>query len=220
MKALFSSPVWSGCHSESRRSRPGLSIYRNAYYWVPLVAAYTGMRGGEIVQLRHMDVTEHEGVPYIDVNDDHQKKLKTKYSRRRIPLHPLLVAWGFLDFVAKRKSGKPEERIFKEIGITKHGDPFHAYSKAFSRYLRDIGIKNSQLTFHSFRHGFTDALDNASVPEAQKHAMMGHSDQSASTQYGIGVSVAVLLESMSKIRYGFEEEFEPAPPHCKIVKGN
>lgn len=218
MKALFSSPAWAGCFSRARRSRSGNLLIRNAYYWLPLVAAYTGMRCGEIVQLRHKDILTAEGIPYIDVNDDHQKKLKTKYSRRRIPIHPRLKEWGFMEFLADRSTGKPEERIFREIAISKQGDPSHAYSKAFSRYLKDIGIKNDQLTFHSFRHSFSDALDNASVIDAQKKAMMGHSDQSASAHYGTGAAIPILFEAVSKIAYAFEASFDPAPASCKIVK--
>lgn len=217
MTSLFSSPVWAGCFSKARRSRPGTLLIRNAYYWLPLLAAYTGMRCGEIVQLRHMDIMAFEGIHYIDVNDDHQKKLKTKYSHRRIPIHPRLKEWGFMEFLAVRNTSKPEDRIFGEISISRQGDPSNAYSKAFSRYLKDIGIKNDQLTFHSFRHTFSDALDNASVIDAQKKAMMGHADQSASAQYGTGAAVPVLLEAVSRICYDFEKSFDPAPVSCKIM---
>ncbi len=217
MIALFISPVWTGSFSRSRRSRPGSLIMRNAYYWIPLVAAYTGMRCGEIVQLRHMDILTFEDIQYIDVNDDHQKKLKTKYSRRRIPIHPKLKEWGFMEFIAGRYHGNGQGRIFNEIAISKKGDPSHAYSKVFSRYLTDIGIKNDQLTFHSFRHTFSDALDNASVVEAAKKAMMGHSDGSASAQYGVGSAIPVLFEAISKISYSFEASFDPAPISCKII---
>lgn len=217
LKALFSSPIWRGCYSHARRSRPGTMIFKNAYYWIPLIAVYTGMRCGEIVQLRHMDIHTAEGVSYFDVNDDNQKKLKTKYSRRRIPIHPRLLEWGLADFLAKRNKGKPEERVFKEISISTQGDPSNAFSKAFARYLKDIGLKNKKLTFHSFRHTVPDALDNASVPEAHKHAMMGHADKSSSAQYGIGASIPVLFESMSKISYAFEADFEPSPASCDII---
>ncbi len=206
---LFSSPIWTGCYSESHRSRPGTHVFYNAYFWLPLVAAYTGMRCGEIVQLRHQDIHYADGIAYFDVNDDHQKKLKTKYSRRRIPVHPRLTEWGFLNLI--KKDASPDERIFKQIKINKHGDPSHAYSKVFSRYMKDIGLKTIQLTFHSFRHTFSDALDNVSATEAQKKAMMGHSDQSASAQYGTGASIPILFEAMSRIAYAFEASFNAAP---------
>lgn len=217
LSILFSSPVWSGCYSKSRRSRPGNLIFQNAYYWIPLIGAYTGMRCGEIVQLRHKDIRTFDGIPYIDVNDDNQKKLKTKYSNRRIPLHPRLQAWGFLEFIKNRASASADERIFKEVSISKQGDPSHAYSKAFSRYLTDVGVKNKHLSFHSFRHTFSDACDNASITEPQRKAMMGHSDQSASSHYGTGASIPVLLEAISRIEYAFEAVFDPTPASCTII---
>lgn len=217
LRALFSSPIWAGCFSKARRSKPGNLIIQNAYYWIPLVGAYTGMRCGEIVQLRHKDIRTLNDIVYIDVNDDNQKKLKTKYSNRRIPLHPRLMEWGFLEFLHGRASPASDERIFKEVSISKQGDPSHAYSKTFSRYLKDVGVKNSHLSFHSFRHTFSDACDNASITEPQRKAMMGHSDQSASAQYGTGASIPVLFEAMSKISYAFETDFVPYLASSDIV---
>ena len=75
------------------------------------------------------------------------------------------------------------------------------------------------LTFHSFRHTLSDALDNASVIEAHKKAMMGHSDKSASAQYGVGSAVTVLLEAISKISYDFKKLFAPTPASGKLQEG-
>jgi len=219
MAALFASPIWTGCQGPSRRSRSGNLILVNAYYWIPLIAAYTGMRCGEIVQLRHTDILNADGIPYFSVNDDADKKIKTKFSERRIPIHPRLKDWGFLDFLAERRSDKPNDRVFHEIKITSNNDPSNAFSKAFARYLKDIELKNKTLTFHSFRHTFSDALDNASVIDTHKKMMMGHSDGSSSAQYGSGAAVSTLLEQISKISYDFEKSFDPLPASRKIIKG-
>ncbi len=39
---LFSSPVWTGCFSESRRSRPGKLIIKDEKYWLPLLGRVDG----------------------------------------------------------------------------------------------------------------------------------------------------------------------------------
>lgn len=204
---LFSSPMWTGFFSRARRSRAGKYIKRDANYWIPLVAVYTGMRCGEIVQLRFEDIVNEEGVDYFDVNSNHDKTLKTKYSNRRIPIHPFLRKIGFMDFIEGRKSKHAEERLFHEISISVQGDPSNAYSKYFSRYLKNIGLKKDDLTFHSTRHSFLDALDDASVSEVHKKLLMGHSDKSASAQYGTGGKIQVLFEQISQIQYDFEPEF-------------
>ncbi len=85
--------------------------------------------------------------------------------------------------------------------------------------MKAIGIKVPTLTFHSTRHTFTDACDNASIIEAHKKAMMGHSDKSASAQYGIGAAVPVLLEAISKISYDFEKVFAPESASGKPLEG-
>lgn len=194
---------------------PGKLIIQNAYYWLPLLGLYTGLRCGELIQLRNRDVRSFDGIPYLDINDDNQKKLKTKFSNRRIPLHPILKKWGILEFLAARATAGPDARIFEEITVTDKDDPSHAYSKTFSRYLKDIGVKTDKTSFHSFRHSFSDACDNASIISPQRYAMMGHADASAAAHYGTGASVPVLLEAISRISYDFETDFVPA--HTAIV---
>jgi integrase len=61
-------------------------------YFVPLVAMYGGMRLNEICQLYVEDVKEIEGVWCFDINDDGDKRLKNKASRRLIPVHPEVAA--------------------------------------------------------------------------------------------------------------------------------
>jgi hypothetical protein len=51
------------------------------------------------------DVTEIDGVPVLritdegDVDQDTPRSLKNEDSRRDVPIHPALVAEGFLDYV-------------------------------------------------------------------------------------------------------------------------
>lgn len=44
VRRIFAAPVWQGCQSSSRRRSPGKVIIRDALYWLPLIAAYTGAR--------------------------------------------------------------------------------------------------------------------------------------------------------------------------------
>jgi integrase len=71
--------------------------------WVPWICAYTGARVGEITQLRGVDVTEQEGVKVITITPEAGT---VKGGRGRVvPLHEHLIAQGFLDFVASRRTG-------------------------------------------------------------------------------------------------------------------
>ncbi len=58
LKRLFESPLFTGCHSEDRRSKPGKLMLKDSFYWVPLIIAYTGARLEEVCQLTTGDVVE------------------------------------------------------------------------------------------------------------------------------------------------------------------
>ncbi|HET6519926.1 MAG TPA: hypothetical protein VFG47_08900 [Geminicoccaceae bacterium] len=65
---------------------------RTAPMWVPLVAAFSGMRSGKICELAVEDVKEADGVPYFEVT-----AAKTEAGVRRVPVHPQLVRLGLLE---------------------------------------------------------------------------------------------------------------------------
>lgn len=130
---LFSSPVYTGCQSEYRRSLLGDLVMRDSLYWVPLIAYYTGMRMNEICQLKQRDIKQEDSIYYIDVTDDaHDTRLKTKSSRRKVPLHPHLIELGFIAHIEPILSHK---RIFSDIPIGPDGTYSFSFSKKFARYL-------------------------------------------------------------------------------------
>ena len=55
-KNALRSPVYTGCKSASRRSAKGQHVIRDGKFWIPLIALYSGMRLGEIVQLLVGDI--------------------------------------------------------------------------------------------------------------------------------------------------------------------
>ena len=92
---------------------------RYELYWCPLISCFSGMRMGEITQLYFEDITEIKGsnrknrwcIDIIDkMTDQH---LKTKSSRRMIPIHDTLLDLGFIDFIKLLKKKDPNrERVF------------------------------------------------------------------------------------------------------------
>jgi integrase len=78
LRLLFeSSPLYCGCASGRHRDTPGDLIIRDAKFWLPLVALYSGMRAEEIAQLTVSDLRQIDGVWAFDVNAAADKKLKT-----------------------------------------------------------------------------------------------------------------------------------------------
>ena len=190
LKKLFSRDA-----CDARKEKP-------AHTWLPFLALYTGARLEELGQLRVSDVREEEGVPFLAIEGGDGKKLKTRSSRRRIPIHPELIRLGFLAFVeSQREAGY--DRLFPELRATSYGSLTAAWSKYWGRHARDLGITDKRKTFHSFRHGWKDAA-RAVMPEEHHDAITGHSNGSVGRSYGRGVPLKVLAESMARISYAAE----------------
>lgn len=193
---LFSSPMYTGCRSASTRYKPGKLIIKDDHYWMPLVLLYTGMRLAEPLQVLAEDVHVDTDYPFFDI-DLAKMNLKQDVSDRYVPIHPDLVAFGFADFVRKRKKDKGKVRLFRQINSETHVANY--YSKVLGRYLDRVGLDDPRLVAHSFRHGFKDALRNAAVPEGEQKFIMGHSDTEAAHNYGTGSKIEVLWRWVAKL---------------------
>ena len=198
LETLFHSPQYTGHHSPARRSKPGKCITKDGKYWVPLVALFTGMRLGEIVQLSVSDIKIDEGISYIDVNKDEGKQLKTSSSQRVVPIHAVLRDLGFLDYVEQRCKANNAPRLFPEIKPGKNGYFSHNFSKFFARYLSQVGVKTDKTTFHSFRHNFEDAMRDAGVDLDKRKLLLGHHDNSVTAKYGSKPKPKVLADDVEK----------------------
>jgi integrase len=91
---IIKSPLYTGHKSADCRYKLGTLVIRDGYFWVPLIALYSGMRLGEIIQLQRADVKAESGVWYFDVNKGDGKTLKTASSKRKVPIHRALIELG------------------------------------------------------------------------------------------------------------------------------
>lgn len=197
LKTIFASPLYTG-HSE-KRHKPGSLVIRDGKYWVPLVALYSGMRMGEIIQLLVTDIKQEGDIAYFDVSKGEGKQVKTASSVRRVPVHKVLVELGLLD-LAKNRPGA--DRIFQEIGVGTDGYHSQVFSKWWGRYSKTIGFHTDKTAFHSFRHNFKDALQSAEVQEYVAKALMGHANKDVHSQYGSGPTLQILKKNIDKVSYG------------------
>jgi integrase len=169
-------------------------------YWLPLLAAFTGARLEEVGQLTVDDVRHRDGIDYIDINAvDEGKSLKTRSSRRQVPLHPELVRLGFLDHVERRRAsgGGP---LFPDLKPDNHGVQTGNFSKWWGRHARRRGIEDRRKTFHSFRHGFKQAIREAGVGEEVHDALTGHSGGGVGRTYG-GYPLGLKAGAIAKVKY-------------------
>jgi len=209
MTIFFSSPLYSGCKSASRRSQPGSVKIRDGKYWIPLIALFTGMRLGEIAQLRIEDLREIDSIWFFDVSavtsSGESKQLKTPQSVRRIPVHEELLRIGLLSYRKKIASKKSVgDGLFGQIKFENGEQPSDKLSKWYGRYLRAIGVKTSKTTFHSFRHTYKDALVEAGTEDSHIYALIGHSDKGVTASYGSKIKVNTLAKDVERISYDLD----------------
>jgi integrase len=210
LKAIFNAPLYRGCVDGGRGyNKVGSQRPRNARFWVPLIALFTGARLGEICQLDTTDIRAIDGVDCIVVSlrslvGSTDKQLKTTASERLIPVHPVLIDCGLLHFAeAKRKAG--EKKLFDDIETGSTGSRPVAFSKWFTQFLRACGAKRSRTSFHSFRHNFRDELRAARIDHDIALLLGGWTTGSSRTavheNYGSGYRVEALKEAVSRLSF-------------------
>lgn len=178
LRKLFAAPVWQGCASVLRRATPGKKIIRDDKYWLPLLGLYAGARLEEMAQLRRQDVAQDQvsGLWCLSLTDEGEGQLKNIQSRRRVPLHPRLVALGFPEYAAAIGS-KPGAPVFPKLNLRRGGADNRfgfSFTKWFSRYRHSIGVARERLTFKSFRTTFITKLNSCGVSDATIQALVGH----------------------------------------------
>lgn len=179
----------------------------SARYWVPAVLTFSGARANEIAQLQTADVKDADGVPYLDLtwfdgegvrSDD--KRLKNSASERALPLHPELIAAGFLEFVAQRREAG-EARLFPELKKSRTLTYTHELSKWWGRHLNSVGLREPALTLHSLRHNFRqDAKSRpALLSEEVINGLGGWAAKGEGAKYGDRNSVAMVGENAAHL---------------------
>ncbi|VDC27458.1 site-specific integrase [Pseudogemmobacter humi] len=201
---IFRSPVYTGRKSEAHSNTAGTLLLRDGKFWVPLIALYSGMRLGEIVQLLRADIKQENGVWFFDnaKTPGISKQLKTNSSIRQVPIHKHLIEAGFLRYVDGVKSG---ERLFPELKSGNDGYFSTNFSKWWTRYAKDCGFYDKRTAFHSFRHSFIDAMRAVEAPAYAIEAVVGHKNDSINARYGSGVKLAHMRELVDQISYDLPE---------------
>lgn len=161
---------------------------------------------GPWLRLRRFSPKDEDGVPTvgiwcIDVIPENGKSVKTPSSKRIIPIHPLLLELGFLDYVdAQKRAGK--RALFPGLRPEKATRAGENLGEWFSRYLEYIGMKRERLSFHSFRHSFDTHLFNREVPDVRVSELMGHAQHGQTrNRYYKGARLAKLTEAIASINY-------------------
>jgi integrase len=135
----------------------------------------TGLRRGEILNLRYRDVDLEKRLIYVVSNQNFQ----TKHGKRRIvPMNDLV--WKFLSDKTE-KNNNEDGYIFtlKNSDLPIEGN---YATKKFRELVRRLGLDKS-IHFHSLRHTFATWLVKAGVSIYEVQKLLGHSNVTVTQVY-------------------------------------
>ena len=148
----------------------------------------TGLRRGEMVNLRWEDVNLDSRLIYIESH----ATLRTKAGKRRaIPLND-----DAMKVLRNRYPGRECEYVFTHRGNQLHGE---WVSEKFRYYVRKSGL-NKKLHFHSLRHTFATWLVKAGVSIYEVQKLLGHSNVTITQVYS-HLASEELHSAVSKLQF-------------------
>lgn len=155
---------------------------------VARIAAYSGMRIGEICNLQPEHIIVINGVTCLQVLEG-----KTTNAARIIPLHSSLIS-----MVSERCQKPYNGFLFYRASITKREDGKRSswHVNRFGRLKRDILPDSENKVFHSYRHAVISKLNAAGVDEGRVALLVGHSSGSTEsfTTYSKSVPERIVKE--------------------------
>ena len=163
-------------------------------WWCPMIGLYTGMRVGEVAQLKLIDIVQEQGFWCFDikitVDDDlrnspgrkSRQRLKGRSAIRTFPIPQQLIDLGFLEFVEDvREAGRL--RLFPNLsaGTFIGGETKANYGECLSRqltsYFEELGFAKG-VRFHAFRHTIISDFIQQGVDDRDIALLMGHANAS------------------------------------------
>ncbi len=151
--------------------------------WLPWLCAFTGARISEVAGAMGKDIHEIDGQWYIAIAMD-GRAAKTGSSRRRVPLHRVLIDEGFLKYAQTKGAN---DTLFSSWA----GDKV-------ARWIRGtVGITDLKKgPSHSWRHRFEDEGRSAGIEEDIRDALAGHKNARIGREYGTGYNDPRLLHRL------------------------
>lgn len=169
--------------------------------WLLLMGVYSGARIEELCQLNlGADVHQEQGVWVFNFNDLDDKNLKTKASKRKVPIHTALLQLGLLDYF-KAVRARGGTRPFPQWEPYKGKFSKNA-SKWAGRYFDACGVTDKRKVYHSFRHTALDRMKQAGIEEGKAAAVAGQTYGGISySRYGKAFPPSALCDAVAAIKF-------------------
>jgi integrase len=157
--------------------------------WGPWLLAFTGARVSEFADMRRGDVRQEGGIWIFDVRPIGVREGKTDNFQRMIPIHPAIIAEGFLDYVDGLPA-TPSGPLFPSLSPDPSGSRTIPGTSKMGRWIRGakVGIKDpKKAPNHSWRHRIEDELRKVrALPEVQDAITGRYNPRNAGDGYGKG----------------------------------
>jgi integrase len=184
---LLKLPLFTGCKNRLHVWQPGEYFVQSHIYWGFLICILTGMRPGEVGQLKCADIRTDNQFFYFDLRPfdarggrvalQDLRNLKTNAAGRVIPIHPLLIELGLLERMQDLMD-KGEERLFPEWDVYVRKDGTQRWSQPLSKswqYVKKLlKLSRADLTLYSTRHLMADWLDGDGIAQRTRDRILGH----------------------------------------------
>jgi integrase len=156
--------------------------------WAPWLLCFTGARIGELAELRRRDVRREGEVWFLDIVPTEVRAGKNATMQRMIPLHPAVLAEGFLAYVAALPPD-PLGPLFPSIKPDPRGGRITPATTTMGRWMHgkvEITAKGKAPS-HSWRHRMQDELRKVRAQPEVVDAITGrYNPRNAGEGYGRG----------------------------------
>lgn len=148
------------------------------------VMAETGMRLGEVCNLRPEDIRLNDEIPHVEVADRDDRRQKTDYSIRRIPLVGVAL-WAMKQ---------------RPNGFARYQDNADSASAIINKIMEKNGLRpTAKHTVYSLRHTFQDRIENAGASDRLQSDLMGH--EFGRPTYGDGAELKRRRDFLEGIKF-------------------
>jgi len=162
-----------------------------------LLIATTGARKSEIVGAQLSDVKQTATGMTLDIYANSDRSLKTKHSRRSVPLvyYPLhsLLADHITEVKAQGHTALFPKWCNRPAQVTSMCDRWIDANVSL-----DESVSGTRVALHSLRHTVTQSLKDAQAPIEAINALLGWSGGGMASHYGGELSMSVKREWLSK----------------------
>jgi integrase len=148
------------------------------------LAAYSGARLGELMNLTTSSIVMEDGIACIHIVIG-----KTRTARRIFPIHPAITA-----LMERLKTDAQADGWLIPCGAKHRPDTM---SKRFGRLKTDMGY-DEHYTFHCLRHTVIEAFRNIHCPLEIRNRIVGHEDSKETVNTGAGYGG---LSAQSKLEW-------------------